>query len=202
MSSIEPGHGGGEVDGGQKVPGRFVIARGDGAKPLEFGEEVLNQMAIEPALTAAGWPSGESPPSSRRLTVRERAYRHRKPYRRSAGRPASLARADASCSVAVSLSLIRDWRTRMRPRASHERQDLARFAEWRPRLEQGAERIEFGAQRAHVTGVWVEHPGYCEAAAVSSRKNAHCSAPTTSRTRTRSSARSKNTRSSSVARST
>ena len=44
-------------------------------------------------------------------------------------------------------------------RASHERQDLARFAEWRPRLEQGAERIEFGAQRAHVTGVWVEHPG-------------------------------------------
>ena len=45
MSSIEPNDSGGEVNGGEKVSAGFVVARGDGAKLLELGEEILDQMA-------------------------------------------------------------------------------------------------------------------------------------------------------------
>ncbi len=45
MSSIEPNDSGGEVNGGEKVSAGFVVARGDGAKLLEFGEEILDQVA-------------------------------------------------------------------------------------------------------------------------------------------------------------
>lgn len=44
MSSIEPDHGGSNVDGTQKVADRFVVARGNGPVLLELGEEVLDQM--------------------------------------------------------------------------------------------------------------------------------------------------------------
>jgi len=45
VSSIEPNDSGGEVNGGEKVSAGFVVARGDGAKLLEFGEEILDQVA-------------------------------------------------------------------------------------------------------------------------------------------------------------
>ena len=45
MSSIEPNDCCGEVNGGEKIAGGFVIACGDGAKLLELGEEVLDEVA-------------------------------------------------------------------------------------------------------------------------------------------------------------
>lgn len=45
MSSAEPNDGGDEIDGGQEVAGGFVIATGDGAELLEFGEKVFDQVA-------------------------------------------------------------------------------------------------------------------------------------------------------------
>ena len=45
MSSIEPDCSGGEVDGGEEISGGLVIARGNGAEPLEFTEEILDQVA-------------------------------------------------------------------------------------------------------------------------------------------------------------
>ena len=45
MSSIEPNRSGGEVDGGKKVSGGFVVARGNGTELFEFAEEILDQVA-------------------------------------------------------------------------------------------------------------------------------------------------------------
>ena len=45
MSSIEQNGDGGEIDGGKEVAGGLIIACGDGTELLEFGEEVLDQMA-------------------------------------------------------------------------------------------------------------------------------------------------------------
>jgi broad specificity phosphatase PhoE len=57
VSSIEPSDRGGEVDGGKEISGGFVVARGDGAKLLEFTEEPRRaehknrwHETIEPAL--------------------------------------------------------------------------------------------------------------------------------------------------------
>ena len=44
MSSIKPNDGRGELDGGEKVALRLVVAGGDGAELLELGEEVLDQV--------------------------------------------------------------------------------------------------------------------------------------------------------------
>ena len=46
MSSIEPNRSGGEADGGEEIPGGFVVARGDRAELFEFAEEILDQMAL------------------------------------------------------------------------------------------------------------------------------------------------------------
>lgn len=45
MSSIEPDCSGGEIDGGEEIPGGFVVARGDGAELFEFAEEIFDQGA-------------------------------------------------------------------------------------------------------------------------------------------------------------
>jgi hypothetical protein len=45
VSSIKPNGCGGEVYGGEEVSGGLVVARCDGAELLEFGEEVLNEVA-------------------------------------------------------------------------------------------------------------------------------------------------------------
>ena len=64
MSSIEPGDGGGEVDGGEKVARGLVVSCCDGAILLEPGEEVFDQMpclvevlviAAGPLAVAPGW---------------------------------------------------------------------------------------------------------------------------------------------------
>jgi hypothetical protein len=64
VSSIEPNDGGGELNGGEEVSLGLVISGGDGTELLEFGEEVLDQMAgleklmvIIPAslAVASGW---------------------------------------------------------------------------------------------------------------------------------------------------
>ena len=44
MSSIEPNDGGSELDGGEEVLFGFVVARRDGTKLFEPGEEVLDQV--------------------------------------------------------------------------------------------------------------------------------------------------------------
>ena len=46
MSSIEPNRSGGEADGGEEIPGGFVVARGNRPELLEFAEEILDQMAL------------------------------------------------------------------------------------------------------------------------------------------------------------
>jgi hypothetical protein len=67
VSSIEPNDGGGEVDGGKKVSGGFVVARGNRAILLELAVEILNEMPrlvhffVEGALDFAiafGWDNG------------------------------------------------------------------------------------------------------------------------------------------------
>ena len=45
MSSVKEDNRSGEVDGSEKADGAFVVASGEGAVLLEFGEEVFNQMA-------------------------------------------------------------------------------------------------------------------------------------------------------------
>ena len=45
MSSIKPDCSGGEVEGGEKIFGGFIVARGDGAELFEFAEEILDQVA-------------------------------------------------------------------------------------------------------------------------------------------------------------
>jgi len=59
VSSIEPNRAGGEINGSEEVAGGLVIASGDGTKLLEFGEEVLDQVArfIEMPIEPAGHPS-------------------------------------------------------------------------------------------------------------------------------------------------
>ena len=55
------------MDGGEEVAGGLVIAGGDGTELLEFGEEVLDQVArlIEVSVIVAravsGWPWAGSP---------------------------------------------------------------------------------------------------------------------------------------------
>lgn len=62
MLSIEPNGAGGEMDGGEKVARGLVVAAGNGAELLEFGEEVLDQVArlVEVAVVtlwaSGGWP--------------------------------------------------------------------------------------------------------------------------------------------------
>lgn len=87
-------------------------------------------------------------------------------------------------------------------RTPYKGQNLFRFPQRAPGLQQPTECIEFSAERAQITGIPVEHFAQWAVVSVSSRKYAYCSAPTTSRTRTRSAVRSKNTRSVGVARST
>nr|WP_274965435.1 hypothetical protein [Acidibrevibacterium fodinaquatile] len=45
LSSIEPDDGGGEVGGGEEIPGGFAVTRGDSAKLLELAEENFDQAA-------------------------------------------------------------------------------------------------------------------------------------------------------------
>lgn len=45
LSSIEPNRAGTEVDAAEKAAIGFVEVGGDGAEPLEFGEDVLGQVA-------------------------------------------------------------------------------------------------------------------------------------------------------------
>jgi hypothetical protein len=44
--SIEPNRSGGEVDGGKKILGGFVVAGGNRPELLEFAEEILDQVAL------------------------------------------------------------------------------------------------------------------------------------------------------------
>jgi hypothetical protein len=45
LSSIEPNDSGGEVDGGEEVPGSLVVAGSDGTELLELAVEVFDEMA-------------------------------------------------------------------------------------------------------------------------------------------------------------
>lgn len=45
MSSIEPDDGGGEIDGGKEVLPAFVVPCSNGSELLEFGKEVLDEVA-------------------------------------------------------------------------------------------------------------------------------------------------------------
>ena len=45
VSSIEPDCSGGEMDGGQEIPGGFVVAGSDDAELFEFGKEIFDEDA-------------------------------------------------------------------------------------------------------------------------------------------------------------
>ena len=51
MSSIEPDDAGRQVDGREEVARRLVITCGDRVKLLEFGEEILDQVARRVSVT-------------------------------------------------------------------------------------------------------------------------------------------------------
>ena len=42
---VEQDHSGSELDTGEEISGKFVVARGDGAKVLEFIEEAFDEIA-------------------------------------------------------------------------------------------------------------------------------------------------------------
>ena len=46
LSSVEQDDSAGELDAGEEISGEFVVARGDGAKVLEFVEEALDEIAF------------------------------------------------------------------------------------------------------------------------------------------------------------
>src|SRR5215471_19900643 len=88
---MEPNRSGGEVDGGKEVSAGFVIAGCDRPELLEFGEEILDQVAlfvefsIEFARRQAVWSRRDyggfcQPPPTRRGL----GYRHRRRDLRSA----------------------------------------------------------------------------------------------------------------------
>ena len=76
MFSIEPDDSGGEIDGGKEVLPAFVVACGNGSELLEFGKEVLDQVAgfVEIGVIAARrlavgarWNNGNDPSLFERL---------------------------------------------------------------------------------------------------------------------------------------
>ena len=64
MSFIEPYDRSGQMNGSEEVAGGFVVTCGHGAKLLQFGEKVLDQMAgfVEVSVVDLGRPSGGSRP--------------------------------------------------------------------------------------------------------------------------------------------
>jgi len=70
VSSIEPDNSGGEIDGGKEVLLAFVVPCGNGSELLEFGKEVLDEVAgfveigvigVRGLAVGAGWNNGKDP---------------------------------------------------------------------------------------------------------------------------------------------
>jgi len=80
VSSIEANPGSDEVNGGQGIAGRFVVASGDGTELLESGEEVFNQVVRLPSANPQSTVTDATPSSTgtkgrAEETVSERHFR-------------------------------------------------------------------------------------------------------------------------------